>query len=202
MFGRGGEEAEYLRERGIPFVVIPGVTSAIAAPAYAGIPVTHRDLASSFAVITGHERDDARESGTRAPGEAEGRRRWDKIAHAADTLLFLMGVENLEEIASQLMDHGRAASTPVALVRWGTWAGRQETLTGTLGDIVRRSGRRVSRRPPSPWSATSSRCARRCAGSTSARWPASASSSPAPASRRPSSPTCCGRAARSRSSFP
>ena len=136
VFGRGGEEAEYLRERGIPFVVIPGVTSAIAAPAYAGIPVTHRDLASSFAVITGHERDDARESGTRAPGGAEGRRRWDKIAHAADTLLFLMGVENLEEIASQLMGHGREASTPVALVRWGTWAGRQETLTGTLGDIV------------------------------------------------------------------
>ena len=138
VFGRGGEEAEYLRERGVPFVVLPGVTSAIAAPAYAGIPVTHRDLASSFAVITGHERDDARESGTRAPGRAEGRRRWDKIAHAADTLLFLMGVENLEEIAAQLVDHGRDPSTPVALVRWGTWAGQQETLTGTLDDIVRK----------------------------------------------------------------
>jgi len=136
VFGRGGEEAEYLRERGVPFVVIPGVTSAVAAPAYAGIPVTHRDAASSFAVITGHERDDARESGTREPGQAEGRRQWDKIAHAADTLLFLMGVENLEEIAGQLQAHGRSPETPVALVRWGTWAGRQETLVGTLGDIV------------------------------------------------------------------
>jgi uroporphyrinogen III methyltransferase/synthase len=136
VFGRGGEEAEYLRERDVPFVVIPGVTSAIAAPAYAGIPVTHRDAASSFAVITGHERDDARESGTRAAGQAEGRRQWDKIAHAADTLLFLMGVENLDEIAGQLQAHGRAPETPVALVRWGTWAGQQETLVGTLGGIV------------------------------------------------------------------
>ena len=138
VFGRGGEEAEYLRERGISFVVLPGVTSAIAAPAYAGIPVTHRDAASSFAVITGHERDDSRESGTRTAGEAEGRRRWDKIAYAGDTLLFLMGVENLGEIASQLQAHGRAADTPVALVRWGTWAGQQETLVGTLGDIVQK----------------------------------------------------------------
>lgn len=136
VFGRGGEEAEYLRERDVPFVVIPGVTSAIAAPAYAGIPVTHRDAASSFAVITGHERDDARESGTRTAGQAEGRRQWDKIAHAADTLLFLMGVENLGEIAGQLQAHGRSPETPVALVRWGTWAGQQETLVGTLGDIV------------------------------------------------------------------
>jgi len=136
VFGRGGEEAQYLRERGVPFVVIPGVTSAIAAPAYAGIPVTHRDAASSFAVITGHERDDARESGTRTAGQAEGRRRWDRIAQAADTLLFLMGVENLEEIAGQLQAHGRSPETPVALVRWGTWAGQQETLVGTLADIV------------------------------------------------------------------
>ncbi len=136
VFGRGGEEAEYLREQNIPFVVLPGVTSAIAAPAYAGIPVTHRDAASSFAVITGHERDDSRESGTRTAGEAEGRRRWDKIASAGDTLLFLMGVENLDEITTQLQAHGRSADTPVALVRWGTWAGQQETLVGTLGDIA------------------------------------------------------------------
>jgi uroporphyrinogen III methyltransferase/synthase len=136
VFGRGGEEAEFLRERGVPFVVIPGVTSAIAAPAYAGIPVTHRDAASSFAVITGHERDDGRESGTRAPGEAEQRRRWDRIAWAGDTLLFLMGVENLGEIVSKLIENGRGPETPVALVRWGTWAGHQETLVGTLGDVV------------------------------------------------------------------
>jgi uroporphyrinogen III methyltransferase/synthase len=136
VFGRGGEEAEFLRERAVPFVVIPGVTSAIAAPAYAGIPVTHRDLASSFAVITGHERDDQGVSGTREAGQAEGRRRWDKIAHAADTLLFLMGVESLDEIVARLIENGRDPNTPIALVRWGTWAGRQETLVGTLGDIV------------------------------------------------------------------
>lgn len=136
VFGRGGEEAEFLRDRGVGFVIIPGVTSAIAAPAYAGIPVTHRDLASSFAVITGHERDDGRESGTRTAREAEGRRRWERIAHAADTLLFLMGVENLAEIAGKLLENGRSAETSVALVRWGTWAGQQETLVGTLGDIV------------------------------------------------------------------
>lgn len=136
VFGRGGEEAEYLLERGVPWVVIPGVTSAIAAPAYAGIPVTHRDLSSSFAVITGHERSDDRESAGREPGAAEQRRRWDRIAFAADTLIFLMGVENLEEIVQQLLSNGRDASTPVALIRWGTWAGRQETLTGTLTSIV------------------------------------------------------------------
>jgi uroporphyrinogen III methyltransferase/synthase len=138
VFGRGGEEADFVRQRGIPFVVIPGVTSAIAGPAYAGIPVTHRDAASSFAVITGHERDDAGESGTRAAGAAEQRRRWDRIANAADTLIFLMGVENLDEIVSQLTANGRSAETPISLTRWATWAGRQETMTGTLGDIVER----------------------------------------------------------------
>lgn len=135
VFGRGGEEAEYLRDRGVPFVVVPGVTSAIAAPAYAGIPVTHRDAASSFAVITGHERDDSRESGERAAGAAEGRRRWDRIAHAADTLVFLMGVEALPEIAARLMEQGRDSATPVALVQWGTWP-KQRVVTGTLADIV------------------------------------------------------------------
>ncbi len=135
VFGRGGEEAEFLRARGVPFVIVPGVTSAIAAPAYAGIPVTHRDAASSFAVITGHERDDAKESGTRAGGAAEGRRRWDRIAWAADTLVFLMGVEALGEISARLIENGRDAATPVALVQWGTWT-RQRVVTGTLADIV------------------------------------------------------------------
>ncbi len=135
VFGRGGEEAEYLQKRGIPFVVVPGVTSAIAAAAYAGIPVTHRDAASSFAVVTGHERDDARESGGRAAGGAEGRRRWDRIAWAADTLVFLMGVEALPEIAARLMENGREPTTPVALVEWGTWP-RQRVAVGTLADIV------------------------------------------------------------------
>jgi uroporphyrinogen III methyltransferase/synthase len=135
VFGRGGEEAEACRAAGVPFEVVPGVTSAIAAPAYAGIPVTHRDAASSFAVITGHERDDSRESGPREPGAAEGRRNWATIAHAADTLVFLMGVEALPEIAARLQEHGRAPDTPVALVQWGTWT-QQRVVTGTLATIV------------------------------------------------------------------
>jgi uroporphyrinogen III methyltransferase / synthase len=135
VFGRGGEEAEECRAAGVPFEIVPGVTSAIAAPAYAGIPVTHRDAASSFAVVTGHERDDAGEAGTRAAGAAEGRRNWATIAHAADTLIFLMGVEALPEIAARLQEHGRSPDTPVALVQWGTWT-RQRVVTGTLATIV------------------------------------------------------------------
>ncbi|HLK56144.1 MAG TPA: uroporphyrinogen-III C-methyltransferase [Chthonomonadaceae bacterium] len=135
VFGRGGEEAEVCREAGIPFEIVPGITSAIAAPAYAGIPVTHRDAASSFAVITGHERDDAGEAGTRAPGAAEGRRNWQHIAHAADTLIFLMGVEALPEITARLQEHGRSPETPVALVQWGTWV-QQRVVVGTLSTIV------------------------------------------------------------------
>ncbi|GAB4468357.1 MAG: uroporphyrinogen-III C-methyltransferase [Armatimonadaceae bacterium] len=146
VFGRGGEEAEFLRERGVPFVIIPGITSAIAAPAYAGIPVTHRDAASSFAVITGHERDDNRESGTREAGEAEQRRRWDRIAYAADTLVFLMGVEALPEISARLMENGRDPQTPVALVQWGTWT-RQKVAVGTLKTIVE-VARREAIQPP------------------------------------------------------
>ena len=135
VFGRGGEEAQFLRERGVPFVIVPGISSAIAAPAYAGIPVTHRDAASSFAVITGHERDDNTESGTRTGGKAEGRRRWDRIAWAADTLVFLMGVEALPEITARLIENGRDKNTPVALVQWGTWT-KQRVVVGTLETIV------------------------------------------------------------------
>ncbi len=135
VFGRGGEEAEECRRAGVPFEVVPGVTSAIAAPAYAGIPVTHRDAASSFAVITGHERDERGEAGTREAGSAEGRRKWAGIANAADTLVFLMGVENIGEISARLMENGRAPETPVALVRWGTWP-RQQTLVSSLGSVV------------------------------------------------------------------
>ena len=135
VFGRGGEEAEECRAAGVAFEIVPGVTSAIAAPAYAGIPITHRDAASSFAVITGHERAEDRESGTREPGAAEQRRNWQHIAHAGDTLVFLMGVEALPEITAQLQANGRGAETPVALVQWGTWA-RQRVVTGTLGTIV------------------------------------------------------------------
>lgn len=125
VFGRGGEEALYLREHGIDYQIVPGVTSAIAVPAYAGIPVTHRDATSSFAVITGHEK----------PGKTESSIHWDKIATGIGTLVFLMGVENLEFIVRNLLAAGRDQDTPVALIRRGTFPD-QAVLSGTLADIV------------------------------------------------------------------
>ena len=125
IFGRGGEEALALREAGIPFEVVPGVTSAIAVPAYAGIPLTHRGLASSVAVVTGHE----------MAGKETSAIHWDRLATAAGTLVFLMGVRNLEHITTQLMTHGRAPETPVAVIRWGTTP-EQETVIGTLATIA------------------------------------------------------------------
>ena len=127
VFGRGGEEAEALAAAGVPFEVVPGVSSAVAAPAYAGIPLTHRGVASSFAVVTGHEC-------------AKGRDRvdWARIATAVDTLVVLMGVAALPRIARELIAHGRARETPVALVRWGTTE-RQIVLTGRLDDIAARA---------------------------------------------------------------
>lgn len=125
VFGRGGEEAEACVTAGVPFDVVPGVTSGIAAPAYAGIPVTHREYGSSFAVITGHGK-------AGQPVEIE----WEKLATAVDTLVFYMGVSNLPDIVKALRLHGRSSDTPVALVRWGTYVDRQETLVGTLGNIV------------------------------------------------------------------
>jgi uroporphyrinogen III methyltransferase/synthase len=125
----------------VPFEVVPGVTSAVAVPAYAGIPVTHRDRASSVAFITGHPRADA------ADGEEEdGGIDYAGLATGADTLVFLMGVHNLGRIAGQLMAHGRPADTPVALIRWGTKP-EQRTLTGTLGEIAERV-RAADFRPP------------------------------------------------------
>ena len=128
VFGRGGEEAEALAAAGIPYEVVPGVTSAVAAPAYAGIPVTHRDYASSMAIITGNE-DPLKEDSSIA---------WEKIATGADTLVFLMGMSNLPEIVAQLIANGRTRSTPVALIRWGTRP-EQATLTGTLADICQKA---------------------------------------------------------------
>ena len=129
IFGRGGEEALALREAGIRFEVVPGVTSAIAVPAYAGISLTHRGLSASVAFVTGHE----------MPGKEESDIHWDRLATGVGTLVFLMGVRNLEFISSQLMEHGRAAETPVAVIRWGTTA-EQQTVTGTLGSIVQVAG--------------------------------------------------------------
>jgi uroporphyrinogen III methyltransferase/synthase len=125
IFGRGGEEAQELVEAGIPFEVIPGVTSAIAVPAYAGIPLTHRDHTSTVAFITGHE-DPAKEKSA-VP--------WDRIATGPGTLVFLMGVGNLPKIAEALIANGRAGDTPVAVIERGTGAA-QRTVTGSLQDIA------------------------------------------------------------------
>jgi uroporphyrinogen III methyltransferase / synthase len=127
VFGRGGEEAEALADADIPFVVVPGVSSAIAAPAYAGIPLTHRKFASSFAVVTGHE---ARKTQSSVD--------WKKLATAVDTLVILMGLHNLPAIVAKLTAYGRSPETPVALVRWGTTP-EQQTVIGTLADIVEKS---------------------------------------------------------------
>lgn len=127
VFGRGGEEALALVRAGLPFEVVPGVTSAVAAPAYAGIPVTHRGLSSSFAVVTGHEN----------PSKETSALDWERLATGVDTLVLLMGVGNLPRIVDRLLAHGRPPETPVAVVRWGTRP-EQQTVTGTLTDIVDR----------------------------------------------------------------
>ncbi|MCL0046543.1 uroporphyrinogen-III C-methyltransferase [Dehalococcoidales bacterium] len=124
VLGRGGEEAEALALNHIPFEVVPGVSSALAVPAYAGIPVTHRRLASSLAIITGHE-----------AGKGKSSIAWDKLATGADTLVFLMGVGNLAFIVERLIENGRAPSTPIALIGEGTTP-KQQTLVGTLEDII------------------------------------------------------------------
>ena len=125
VFGRGGEEAEELRAAGIPYEVVPGVTSAVAAPAYAGIPVTHRGASSSFTVITGHGR----------AGKDEPAVPWEQAARLGGTLVFLMGMERLSDIAENLMAAGMDAATPAAVVRLGTWP-EQRTVEGTLDDIA------------------------------------------------------------------
>jgi len=136
LFGRGGEEAEALAEAGVPFEVVPGVTSAIAAPAYAGIPVTHRQQTSAFAVVTGHE----------DPTKADSSLDWQKLATGVGTLVCLMGVGNLPQIVAKLIEHGRDPRTPVAIVQQGTEA-RQKTVTGTLADIVEKA-READIKPP------------------------------------------------------
>jgi uroporphyrinogen III methyltransferase / synthase len=125
IFGRGGEEAEVLIQAGIPFEVVPGVTSAIAAPAYAGIPLTHRKFTTTLAFVSGHE----------APGKEKSGIHWESLAKGIGTLVFLMGVKNLPYIATSLIEHGKPPETPVALVRWGTTT-KQQTVTGTLETIV------------------------------------------------------------------
>jgi uroporphyrinogen III methyltransferase / synthase len=126
VFGRGGEEAEALAEAGVPFEIVPGVSSAVAVPAYAGIPLTHRNYSSSFAVVTGHKAQ-------KQPVE------WAKLAAAVDTLVILMGLKNLAQITAELLAHGLAPETSVAVISRGTMD-EQESITGTIADIVDRTG--------------------------------------------------------------
>ncbi|WP_394348008.1 uroporphyrinogen-III C-methyltransferase [Natronorubrum halophilum] len=125
VFGRGGEEAEYLAAHEVPFEVVPGVTSAIAAPAVAGVPVTHRDHASSVSFVTGHE----------DPTKAESAVDWAALAKTGGTIVVLMGVGRLPDYTKALREAGMDPETPVALVERGTWPG-QRVATGTLETIV------------------------------------------------------------------
>ena len=125
VFGRGGEEALALVEAGLPFEVVPGVTSGIAAPAYAGIPVTHRGLSTSVAFVTGHE----------DPAKGRSDVDWSRVANGADTLVLYMGVGRLREISAGLVAAGRSPDTPVAVIRWGT-VPEQRTVIGTLVNIA------------------------------------------------------------------
>ena len=128
IFGRGGEEAEYLSKAGIPFEVIPGVTSAISVPALAGIPLTHRKYSSNIGIVTGHEDTTKKKSAMS----------WDKLATGVDTLVILMGITNLPSIVNNIIRNGRSINTPVAVIQWGTTP-EQKTVTGTLGNIVKRA---------------------------------------------------------------
>ena len=136
VFGRGGEEALALQKADIDFEIVPGITAGVAAPAYAGIPVTHRKVAASVAFITGHEAEDKPESTMD----------WKGLANGADTLVFYMGVKNLPLIAQNLMTYGKAPDTPVALIRWGCTP-RQETITGTL-DTISQESEKQNFKPP------------------------------------------------------
>lgn len=125
IFGRGGEEMEELLKAGISTEVVPGITSGIAAPAYAGIPLTHRLYSSSVTFVTGHE----------AAGKYQPTVNWNAIAHGSETIVIYMGIHNLPYIVQQLHSAGLSLETPIALVRWGTRP-EQEELIGKLGTIV------------------------------------------------------------------
>ncbi len=126
IFGRGGEEAEELSRAGIPFEIVPGITSAIAVPTYAGIPLTHRGYSSTVAFVTGHE----------DPGKQKSAIDWKRLSLASDTIVVLMGVKNLKGIVENLIRHGRNKETPAALIRLGTTP-KQKTLSAPLKSIVR-----------------------------------------------------------------
>lgn len=125
LFSRGGEEAEFLRDHGVEFEVVPGVSSALAVPAYAGIPLTHRGYSSSVTLVTG------REAGSKT------RLDWSKIAGGSDVVVVLMGAANAKEVAAKLLKAGKPADTPLAAITWGTTK-RQKTVTATLGRAAKR----------------------------------------------------------------
>ncbi len=128
VFGRGGEEAEAMAAAGVEFEIVSGVTAAVAVPAYAGIPVTHRTLASTVTFVTGHE----------DPTKPATLLEWPKLANVSGTLVFMMGMKNLPSIVAHLRTEGRASDTPVAAIRWGTKAD-QQAIVGTLADIVEKT---------------------------------------------------------------
>ncbi|MCT7609415.1 uroporphyrinogen-III C-methyltransferase [Aliarcobacter butzleri] len=127
VFGRGAEEALYLKQRGIKFEIIPGITSAIAVPAYAGIPVTHRGLTTSFRVVTGHEN----------PKKKISQIEWETFLND-ETIIFLMGYHNIEIISSKLLSLGKRKDYPCAVISKGTTT-EQKVVVGTLEDIVEKS---------------------------------------------------------------
>src|SRR5438093_9872449 len=128
VFGRGAEEAEVIAEAGIPFEIVPGVTSAIAGPAYAGIPLTHRAHNSHVTFFTGHE----------DPAKSQSAIDYDALAKLGGTQVMLMGMERLGTVIGEMLKHGVRGDLPVALVRWAT-TGQQETLTGTVSDIAEKA---------------------------------------------------------------
>lgn len=136
VFGRGGEEMSDLIAAGVPVEVVPGITAGIAAPAYAGIPVTHRGYSSSVTFVTGHE----------SAGKYRPNVDWGAIARASETIVVYMGVHNLPNITRSLVEAGLSANTPVALIRWGTRP-EQEELTGTLNNIVQKVEDRAFQAP-------------------------------------------------------
>jgi uroporphyrin-III C-methyltransferase len=125
IFGRGGEEAEYLREHSIKFEIIPGITSPIASAIYAGIPITHRKFSSSVAIVTGHESADKGECTVK----------WDKLANAIDTVIIMMGIGQLRQISTDLINAGMNKNTDAAVIENGTTS-KQKVVKGTLQNIV------------------------------------------------------------------
>lgn len=136
VFGRGGEEALAMVAAGVPFEVVPGITAAVAAAAYAGIPITHRNLASNACLITGHE----------CPQKENSHLDFEVLARSQGTLAFYMGVLNMERICTNLIKHGLDRQTPAAAIRWGTTP-KQRVLTGTV-ETLPQLAKQVNLRPP------------------------------------------------------